>query len=320
MTPSHFGGNSTTSTTTQMTATPHITNYNKRWILAGSVIVFAVLRGLSMNPSFEGTALVASQEIPTDREIADPVLSESNSSNANNGSYGSSSDHGNIASLEVELISEDPLFCTNPNRTSSGQPECCSSWDVDVDDWWLHKPDWEVSRETEKVLCFAPIQNLDKASFLRQVHDRQYTHADCNKVETSVEMNSGFGASMRWLLLAFWHAHLAGNPFQIEWSRRRWLYSSGNQSSWAYCPSEDVAWYVPNFLFFILADALTCQLECFSISTYNTLSILSLLSQVTIYPFHTVLVMSQSRGNTTRADQTIQIRVKCNVSSGSKTI
>ena len=249
MTPSPCGGTSTSSATTLMpstttTATTTSTNHNKRGILAWGAIVIAVLRGLIIKPSFKGAGSVSSQEIPADRENANPVLSKINSSNSNKGINGSNSSHGDIASLEVELVSERPIFCANPNRTSSGQLECCSSWDVNVDEWWLQRPDWEVTREAEDVFCFTPIQNPDKASFLRQLHDQQFTHADCSKVETSIEMNSGFGASVRWLLLAFWHAHLTGNTFQIEWNSRRWLYASGNQSSWAYCPSEDFTWYV----------------------------------------------------------------------------
>lgn len=119
----------------------------------------------------------------------------------------------------------------------------CVSWDTDGDDFWTHNPDWEVTDENETHYCFAPIQDTKKADFVRNLHTLQWNEAKCTQVETSVQTNSGYGASVRWLVLAFMHAYRNGRPFQIEWSKRRWLYATNDISHWAYCESEDITCY-----------------------------------------------------------------------------
>lgn len=122
--------------------------------------------------------------------------------------------------------------------------ECCAPWNIQADEWWLHKPDYEVSLENETHFCFAPVSDSEKANFLRRIHRRQWSNGGrCDQLETSVETNAGFGASHRWLVLSFFHAHKNDKPFQIEWNPRRWLYAAANRSSWAYCPSEDITCY-----------------------------------------------------------------------------
>lgn len=134
---------------------------------------------------------------------------------------------------------EEKLFdCSKNNRHT----ECCAAWDIQGDDWWLQNPDYEVSLENDTHYCFAPIQNPQKASFLREINAIQW-HGNCDEVERSVEVNSGYGASIIWLVYAFWHAHLAKKPFQIVQNNRRWLYATDNASSWAYCESEDSRCY-----------------------------------------------------------------------------
>jgi hypothetical protein len=118
--------------------------------------------------------------------------------------------------------------------------------EINGDDFWLHKPDWEVSLENETTYCFAPMKNKQQAQFLKDIHDFQWNSGACKEVEKSVEVNSGYGASTAWLLQSFWHAYKGGKPFQISQTRRRWLYSTNNQSSWAYCETEDTrCYYLP---------------------------------------------------------------------------
>jgi len=126
----------------------------------------------------------------------------------------------------------------------SGHEKCCASWLVSVDEWWLHHPEWEITEENDYYYCMRPIAYPDKAKYFREVYDSQWFQPNCSAVETSDQINSGFGASFRHLMHAWWHARKAGVPFQIEENNRRWLYSTANESSWAYCPSEDISWYV----------------------------------------------------------------------------
>jgi len=125
----------------------------------------------------------------------------------------------------------------------SGHEKCCASWLVSVDEWWLHHPEWEITEENDYYYCMRPIAYPDKAKYFREVYDSQWFQPNCSAVETSDQINSGFGASFRHLMHAWWHARKAGVPFQIEENNRRWLYSTANESSWAYCPSEDISCY-----------------------------------------------------------------------------
>ncbi|CAB9510571.1 expressed unknown protein [Seminavis robusta] len=130
-----------------------------------------------------------------------------------------------------------PVVCTFQDNF-----ECCGTWDVNADEWWLQHPDWEVSSETKDSFCFAPMKDQRKASFLKMVHEVQW-NGNCSQVEKSVEMNSGYGASTTWLNQAFWHAHKQGKPFQIVNGNRVWLYSTKDESSWAYCDTKDTRCY-----------------------------------------------------------------------------
>lgn len=221
---------------------------SKRWILVGVAIVFALLQGTLLGRYVKDDTAVSSSSSFRDAEEEEFSPAKEVTATATATAIESNNDDNSKSArldLEVnprfEVVIENPLSCTS---LATNSEECCASWDINADDYWLHAPDWEVARETATTYCLGRIQNPEKAEFLRQVHDQQWTNADCTKVETSVQMNSGFGACTRWLLFSFWHAHLAGNSFQIEWGRkRRWLYATGDESSWAYCLSEDITCY-----------------------------------------------------------------------------
>ncbi|CAB9511758.1 expressed unknown protein [Seminavis robusta] len=126
------------------------------------------------------------------------------------------------------------------------QEQCCGTWEVDADPWWIHHPTWEISLENQTHFCFAPIPNAKWREFLQQVHDRQWHSSNCSGVEKTVEVNSGFGSSIAWMVNSFWHAHKNKVPFQIIHGNRQWLYAAKDNSSWAYCQSEDTrCYYLP---------------------------------------------------------------------------
>lgn len=145
-----------------------------------------------------------------------------------------------------------PLDCRfeqkhrNDNNTHHGEV-CCGTWDISSDEWWLSRPDWDVSMENDTHYCFSPLDDPIQASFLRDLHAKQWDNINCTDIEKSVEVNSGYGASTAWLMKAFWHALTKSHkPFQIIHNYRRWLYSTGNRSSWAYCETEDSrCYYLP---------------------------------------------------------------------------
>jgi hypothetical protein len=149
-------------------------------------------------------------------------------------------------SEEVETYSSIPLTCRNETGIRDGylREYCCASWDVAGDDWWLHHPDWEVSLENDTHYCFSPIENEERANFLRELHTFQWDDSNCSNIEMSTEINSGFGAGSTWLAAGLRHAYLKSKkPFQIINNYRRWLYSTDDNSSWAYCSTEDSRCY-----------------------------------------------------------------------------
>ena len=148
---------------------------------------------------------------------------------------------------------------------------CCAPWTVDGDEWWIHHPDWQVSLENETHYCFSPIPDKERAEMMKRIHALQWGREkedsdavarsqssssssdskipmNCRDFEKSIELNAGYGQSMEWLHKAFWHAYKISNkPFQIVHNAAsRWLYSTANTSSWAYCQSEDSrCYYLP---------------------------------------------------------------------------
>lgn len=151
------------------------------------------------------------------------------------------------SSTNVPDETKESLICHNESHHDKPKEYCCATWDVSSDDWWLHRPEYDISLENETHYCFSPIDNLDRASFLRQLHDFQWNNVNCTDIEKSTEINSGFGASTTFLKEGFWHAwKQSRKPFQIIHNYRRWLYSTNNHSSWAYCDTEDTrCYYLP---------------------------------------------------------------------------
>ena len=167
-------------------------------------------------------------------------------------------------SLDVSLINEgNPVLCHN--RTS-----CCGIWNVDADSWWIHHPQWEVVSENKDIFCFSPMQDTEKRLFLEQLHWTQWqvnvssTEAqtiqtlqapipkgynytvNCSDMRASVNINSGYGATIAFLLQSFWEAHTQQKPFQTiqQWP---WLYANDDaNSTWINCTVHDQScFYLP---------------------------------------------------------------------------
>ncbi|CAB9511770.1 expressed unknown protein [Seminavis robusta] len=205
-----------------------------RWqVLAGSVVVVFLLRqGWLLQPIREAqTAEIFDLEDPT--SVSD--LGGRNLAHSERLSWELVPKRTNV---------ENPLDCHETSSGGTNVLECCGSWEVDADDFWIQHPTWEITRENATSYCMCPIQDVEKADFIREIHWRQWQQEDpCREVETSMQQNSGFGAATRWLMMSFYHAYLGSKPFQIEWGKRRWLYATENRSSWAYCASEDITCY-----------------------------------------------------------------------------
>ena len=88
--------------------------------------------------------------------------------------------------------------------------KCCAPWSVNADVWWLHHPDWEVTEENDQQFCFTPMANETQRQFLKELHEFQWG-GNCSEVEKTVVVNSGFGSSIAWNTVSFFHAWKRSN-------------------------------------------------------------------------------------------------------------
>ena len=128
----------------------------------------------------------------------------------------------------------------------------CLTWEdeFDIDAWWTHNYEWEEDVRASNVThsCFHRIQDAHRLDFLRKVYHVQW-HGNCSLLKQKYIINSGYGASFGVILKAFLSTMLRGNfsvPFQMtrHWDGAVWLYSTKDNSSWAYCESHDMACYL----------------------------------------------------------------------------
>jgi hypothetical protein len=87
------------------------------------------------------------------------------------------------------------------------------------------------------------MKNPEKIKYVQQLYDTQWK-SDCSRLVSSTQIDSGFGASTSWLAKSFLNATTDGNPFQILLHDNPWLYGPTDNSSWAYCESEDITCYI----------------------------------------------------------------------------
>ena len=172
-------------------------------------VLFHNIDELYKNKTSKAGAIKANTEPNTNTNIRDTEPAEEQLSSKginvtdsnNNGvplSSSSSSLSGNAATSKAEIVSG--LSCAN--FTGRNQ-ECCASWDVDLDEWWLHKPTWEISLMNDTTQCFSPIQNIEKRNFFREVYNLQWRNANCSEVITSTQVNSGYSAATNFLGYVF---------------------------------------------------------------------------------------------------------------------
>jgi len=70
----------------------------------------------------------------------------------------------------------------------------CVPWTVDIDEWWVQNPQWEIAIQNRTFQCFSPIPENEKSDLLNQLFEIQF-HDKCNpeSVVTKVVSNSGWG-------------------------------------------------------------------------------------------------------------------------------
>lgn len=127
----------------------------------------------------------------------------------------------------------------------------CREWDdnnFDVDNWWVHHPEWEEGPSNITHYCMQRIEDGDRVDFLRKVYNVEW-HGNCSRAKQQYMVNSGYGASFTTILKPFYSGMLASNfeePFQMtrHWDGAVWLFSTKDNSSWAYCETHDMNCYL----------------------------------------------------------------------------
>jgi len=131
-------------------------------------------------------------------------------------------------------------------KANQQEGRCCASWSQNMDEWWLHHPEFFVVFEDDDGFCFERTEDAYKAQFFRGVHDVQWYHnttqTSCDQVISAFQSNAGYAASINQIVYGFWAAHQKGVPFQISKHRIQmtWMFAPKNETSWAYCPSKDM--------------------------------------------------------------------------------
>eukprot|EP00977_Amphora_coffeiformis_P030103 scaffold44678_cov451-Amphora_coffeaeformis.AAC.1 len=180
-----------------------------------------------------------------------------------------------VNNLTVTILTNEKTNISTTTTTTTTQPQPASSqyhrpsweefdrtdffcrrWDddddFDVDEWWIHHPEWDTttSHDNETHYCMRRHHPHDpkRLEFIHNVYQVQWK-GNCSKVQQQYMINSGYGASLMAILKPFYSVMIHGKftqPFQMtkHWDGAVWLFSTTNNASWAYCPAHDMTCYL----------------------------------------------------------------------------
>lgn len=115
----------------------------------------------------------------------------------------------------------------------------CVTWETDMDEWWTHHPDWNISKENNTHYCFTPMTNPKKAAFFQKIYDIQF-NSECSNVTTKRMWSSGWGADFQNVVDGLQHAYQTGIPMQMYVKKRAWHYAGKKDASRPVCESKDM--------------------------------------------------------------------------------
>ncbi|CAB9518395.1 expressed unknown protein [Seminavis robusta] len=138
----------------------------------------------------------------------------------------------NTSSVANTTVTSDPKLLASsraPTKVNSGQrpeaihvtsapidkeEEFCVPWSQSADEWWVHKPDWEMGKENDTHYCFQRIQNVEKRELLVKLHHIQF-EGNCSNTLTKRMWSSGWNADFMNVIDGFQHAVLNNRPMQV---------------------------------------------------------------------------------------------------------
>jgi hypothetical protein len=175
---------------------------------------------------------------------------------------------GDDTVLSRSLLHDFP----HPEMICDHEKRCCVRWEVNVDEWWTHHPDWKVASPNHMHHCFSKYPE-PTATFFRKLYRLQWleinnTNAgnlsnddgldiyqrdalppmkrNCSNIFTNFQVISGMGASIAAVWKGFKTANHQQRLYQLNkhWHGSHWLYVPKDNTSWAWCPTTDLNCYV----------------------------------------------------------------------------
>jgi len=136
---------------------------------------------------------------------------------------------------QTAAVFTDVNTCQSLGRTKPSQ--VCSSWDVNMDSWWTHHPEWEVSFENDVCFCFRKMANhTPKFKFLREIYNLQFSNStNCSKVYSKKMLSFGFGIDTSRLADRLLYGYQNNRPFQLI--RNEWKYAVSPDKTFKVCPN-----------------------------------------------------------------------------------
>ena len=123
-------------------------------------------------------------------------------------------------------INETVARFDNPDGFDTGR--VCTPWNVSVDGWWTHNPEWIRTSWDEDRICFSRDPD-GRGSFLRRLHQLQWEEGDCGVVHTRHMWSSGWGADIGNVADGLQYSLKTWRPFAITFdpqASQRWHYAA----------------------------------------------------------------------------------------------
>jgi len=118
----------------------------------------------------------------------------------------------------------------------------CMPWPVEMDSWWTHHPEWEVSFENDICFCFRKMpSNSSRLKFLRKIYYLQFSEStNCSNARSRDMVQQGFGADTRELARCLLSGYQNNAPFQLVGT---WKYAVNPDNKEEVCSTASVFCY-----------------------------------------------------------------------------
>jgi hypothetical protein len=146
-------------------------------------------------------------------------------------------------------FSAPPLAIT---EQSTAQPQLqknimddyfCAPWHENMDEWWTHHPEWDVTLENRTHLCFRRIIDA-KTRYLLEAYDTQW-NSDCSNTIVWAMFGSGWSADLAHVAEGLICAVADKQPFAVAFKRFPWWHYSALKVNGTNptCPERDMSCY-----------------------------------------------------------------------------